>query len=394
MHPVESVSSQVSHNELVLVWAGAVKAVTLSQAALHAQSEAKIARLACSPLDVYLHTAPMFHVGGLSSALAMLHVGARHILTPKFSPAQAVSDMATHCVTSLSAVPAALHDMVKSAQVSHQVLPSVRMLLIGGAAMTPALQQRAEQIFPAARMTLAYGMSEAASSITLQDFPLPRARSPEMRAQHTCVGFPAQKITVRIQPDSSLHDDRVSPGSQPGEIVIHGPSMMLGYWNNPSANQDAYMPDGSFRTGDIGFFDEQGRLWLAGRLKNLIRSGSESVQAAHVQTVLESCPRVVSAAVAGLPDERLGQSVAALIVLPESQHPSAAPCVMPADQLRRVHQHCISQGLSKFQLPRLVVQQHQPLPTTALGKISSPAVVKLLQGVLQQQQQQQPTSRL
>ena len=371
---------------------GPVKGVTLSQAALHAQSEAKIAKLGYSASDIYLHTAPLFHVGGLSSALAMLHVGARHILTPKFSPAQAVAAAARHHVTSLIAVPAALHDMVKSAWAKQQILPSVRMLLIGGGALSPALQQSAEHLFPAARMILAYGMTEAASSITFQDVPLPQRAAPELQPQHTCVGYPAQKSTVHIQADSRLPDVRVHPGMELGEVLIQGPSMMLGYWDDPHANRDAFLPDGSFRTGDIGFLDEQGRLWLAGRLKNLIRSGSESVQATHVQAVLESCPHVVSAAVVGLPDERLGQSVAALVVLPLSQHASAAPCVMAAEQLKALRRHCTAQGLSRFQLPRFVAQQHQLLPTTALGKVSSPAVMKLLQGL--QQQQRRAPSRL
>ncbi|KAK9845181.1 hypothetical protein WJX84_008896 [Apatococcus fuscideae] len=107
---------------------GPVKGVTLSQAALHAQSEAKISKLGYSSSDIYLHTAPLFHVGGLSSALAMLHVGARQILTPKFRAAQAVADVAAHGVTSLIAVPAALHDMgIQQQQQQQQQSPMSRL---------------------------------------------------------------------------------------------------------------------------------------------------------------------------------------------------------------------------------------------------------------------------
>ncbi|KAK9834114.1 hypothetical protein WJX84_003504 [Apatococcus fuscideae] len=276
---------------------GPVKGVTLSQAALHAQSEAKIARLDYAASDVYLHTAPMFHVGGLSSALAMLHVGACQILTPKFSPTQAVSDIVRHGATSLIAVPAALHDLVRAAEAASCSLSTVRMLLIGGGAPSPALELSARKAFPAARMTLAYGMTEAASSISFQDLPLPSAsaapssptsasapaqgsmsaRAPgstsTIEPQHTCVGLPAQKSVIVVQPDSRLQNQSTS-NMQLGEVVIRGPSMMLGYWNNPAANVVAFLPGGGFRTGDIGFLDAQGRLWLAGRLKNLIRSGT------------------------------------------------------------------------------------------------------------------------
>ena len=160
--------------------------------------------------------------------------------------------------------------------------------------------------------------------------------------------------------------------------------MMLGYMNNPAANRDAFTPDGRFCTGDIGFTDNQGRLWLAGRLKNLIRSGSESVQAALVQSVLETCPHICSAAVMGVPHERLGQMVAALVVLPISQYPSSEPSLLLPDQLHQLQQQCLERGLSRFQLPRLVVQQHQPLPKTALGKVNGPAVMAVLRHHQQQ----------
>ena len=175
------------------------------------------------------------------------------------------------------------------------------------------------------------------------------------------------------------------------QVLVRGPSVTLGYRNNQAADQDAFTPDGSFRTGDIGFLDDQGRLWLAGRLKNLIRSGSESVQATNVQSVMESCQHICSAAVVGIPHERLGQMVAALVVMPEAQHPSTQPHVLSSDELHALQQQCLQRGLSRFQLPRLVVQQHQALPKTALGKVNGPAVVSLLQ---QLQQKQQPSARL
>ena len=318
-----------------------------------------------------------------------------------------------HGATSLIAVPAALHDLVRAAEAASCSLSTVRMLLIGGGAPSPALELSARKAFPAARMTLAYGMTEAASSISFQDLPLPSAsaapssptsasapaqgsmsaRAPgstsTIEPQHTCVGLPAQKSVIVVQPDSRLQNQSTS-NMQLGEVVIRGPSMMLGYWNNPAANVVAFLPGGGFRTGDIGFLDAQGRLWLAGRLKNLIRSGSESVQAAHVQTVLESCPQILSAAVMGLPDERLGQSVAALVVVSAMEHSHSQPRIMRAQQLAALQRHCTAQGLSRFQLPRFVVQQQQALPTTALGKISGPRVLQLLQ----QLHQQPPAARL
>ncbi len=173
----------------------------------------------------------------------------------------------------------------------------------------------------------------------------------------------------------------------PLQVLVRGACMTLGYKSNLAANQDAFMPDGSFRTGDIGYIDAKGALWLAGRLKNLIRSGSESVQAAHVQSVLESCPQISSAAVVGIPHERLGQMVAALIVLPPSRYTEPKPGLLLPDQLQALQQQCLQRGLSRFQLPRLVVQQYQQIPSTALGKVNGPAVVSMLHRFRQQQQQ-------
>ena len=209
---------------------GPVKAATLSQAALHAQSEAKIARLGFSASDVYLHTAPMFHVGGLSAALAMLHAGARHILMPKFSPAQAVSDISTYGVTSIIAVPAALHDLVDTAQAKSLTLDTVRMVLIGSAPISTSLEHRSERVFPAALLTLAYGMTETASSITFQDFPLPQSADPRLQKQHTCVGQPVMACTIRMGPDNRLQD-RGSAEHKLGEVMMQSASdCMLCSW--------------------------------------------------------------------------------------------------------------------------------------------------------------------
>ncbi|CAI5953117.1 unnamed protein product [Closterium sp. NIES-65] len=394
---------------------GTPKAAALSHTALILQSLAKLACAGYRHDDAFLHVAPLCHIGGISSLLAMLTACARNVLVPRFLPSHLPRLLSRHRITALIAVPAMLTDLLNacsgektfiavpamltdllSACSSKQPgeqgtsFPLVRTLLVGGGALSPSLQRHTEALFPCARLMLAYGMTEAASSITfamLRDpagaetagaqasarpegqaqaapfdstavpsSPAPAAAAvlslpssaPTASASACCVGFPAPHVQVciaplppddthpppppRLDPHSTLpHQHSHSPlnhpalqSSQPsahkscpvvGEVLTRGPHVMSGYWGRPDETAAVLSPEGWLRTGDMGWIDFSGQLWLLGRRKEMMKSGGENVFCAEVEEAVRAHPGVAAAAAAGVPDERMGEAVAVLLVL-------------------------------------------------------------------------------
>ncbi|KAK9908834.1 hypothetical protein WJX75_003532 [Coccomyxa subellipsoidea] len=290
---------------------GAPKGAVLSHAALHAQALAKLLVVGYRGEDVYLHCAPLYHIGGMSSMLAVLAAGATQVFQPVFSAASTLDLIAAHSVTAFIA-------------------------------------RRLHLLFPYAHCTTAYGMTEACSSITFRPMqpeadpfhsrscapvtsrgPASRPETRPASAEGVCVGDPPPGIEVAVlcstsAAESSEMGTEEAAQSLPrvsavlgavGEVVTRGPHVMLGYWGDPGASTGAILPGGWLRTGDLGRLDAGGALWLLGRLKDVVRSGSENVNAAAVERVLLQVPGVAGAAVVGLPHDRLGEQVSALLVL-------------------------------------------------------------------------------
>jgi acyl-activating enzyme 14 len=229
-------------------------------------------------------------------------------------------------------------------------------------------------------------------------------------------------------------------GDGAGEVMTRGPHVMTRYWGDAAATARALSPDGWLRTGDLGRIDAAGNLWLTGRLKDVIRSGGENVSAPDVERILIRHPGVAEVAVVGLPHPRLGEEVAALVVLhpsvtwaghyatserdagiaksvdavPEGGHvresSGGATCIQgpgqgndpePKEEAGLVlgpgdlRGFCLAVGLSSFKVPRVWAAQRNPLPRNATGKIVKAAVRDVLLGPARAEQDSaSPTSRL
>ncbi|CAI5949872.1 unnamed protein product [Closterium sp. NIES-64] len=317
---------------------GTPKAAALSHTALILQSLAKLACAGYRHDDAFLHVAPLCHIGGISSLLAMLTACARNVLVPRFLPSHLPRLLSRHRITALIAVPAMLTDLLNacsgektfiavpamltdllSACSSKQREPStsfplVRTLLVGGGALSPSLQRHTEALFPCARLMLAYGMTEAASSITFAMLRDPAGAEtagaqasarPEGQAQ----AAPFDSTAVPSQPSAHKSCPVV------GEVLTRGPHVMSGYWGRPDETAAVLSPEGWLRTGDMGWIDFSGQLWLLGRRKEMMKSGGENVFCAEVEEAVRAHPGVAAAAAAGVPDERMGEAVAVLLVL-------------------------------------------------------------------------------
>ncbi|MET7287077.1 long-chain fatty acid--CoA ligase [Streptomyces sp. NPDC005573] len=296
--------------------------------------------------DVTLAVLPLFHVFGLSSVLnTAVRFGTTLVLVPRFEPGAVVDAVERHRVTVFPAVPTMYVALLEAAGRDRD-LSSLRVGVSGGAAMPGEVIRAFEERFPGVVILEGYGLSETASTATFNI-------SAERR-KVLSVGKPVWGVQVRVvDPD----DKPLPPGPRHvGEIVVRGHNVLKGYYKNPEATAEA-MRGGWFHTGDLGYADEDGYLFVVDRKKDLVIRGGYNVYPREIEEVLYGHPAVAEAAVIGRPDDRLGEEVVAVV----SFHPGrqAAPEELIA--------HC-KERLAAYKYPR-EVRVLQELPKGPTGKI-------------------------
>lgn len=263
------------------------------------------------PGDRWLACLPLFHVGGLSILLRSVIYGIGVVLHRRFDAAAANRAIDQQGVTIASLVAAMLTRMLDE-RGGLRYPPHLRAVLLGGGPAPLPLLERATAAGMPVLQT--YGLTETASQVA--------TLSPEDALRKLgSAGKPLFPTRVRI-----LHDGRPAPPGQVGEIAVFGPTVTPGYWNRPDATAAALV-DGWLRTGDMGYVDGEGYLYVVDRREDLIISGGENVYPAEVEAVLVEHPAVVEAAVVGAPDERWGQVPVAFVALRPGYHPSETELV-------------------------------------------------------------------
>ncbi|XP_057972299.1 2-succinylbenzoate--CoA ligase, chloroplastic/peroxisomal [Malania oleifera] len=366
---------------------GRPKGVTISHSALIVQSLAKIDVVGYNEDDVYLHAAPLCHIGGISSALAMLMKGGSHVIIPKFEARLALDAIEQHHVTSLITVPAIMADLVSLIRTKEtwKGKQSVKKILNGGGSLTAQLINEATKFFPKAKLLSAYGMTEACSSLTFMTLYDPKHESSNRSHQIVdgiksnsvqqldvfCVGKPAPHVKLRI---------RVEESSNVGRILTSGPHVMLGYWGEALAKTSSPCDEGWLDTGDVGRIDGHGNLWLIGRASGRIKSGGENVYPEEVEAVLSQHPGVSCIVVVGVPDVRLTEMVVACICLKENwqwiDDHSTVVSKQPHLSSDALRQFCKERNLTGFKIPKLFVVWREPFPVTLTGKLRRDQVKK------------------
>ncbi len=308
-------------------------------------------RLGLLPHDRWLSCLPLYHVGGLAVVFRSCLYGTAIVLHERFELEAFNHSLDHDQITLTSVVPTMLHRLLVRRQ--GQPWPSsLRHILLGGAAATGELL--AAGLASGAPIATTYGLTEAASQVATM-------RPEDVINKPRSVGKALMFSTIRIIDEVG---DPMLPGEK-GEIVISGPTVMAGYYQNPDATAKT-IRNGELYTGDIGYLDEEGDLWVVQRRSDLINSGGENVYPAEVESVLRQHPAVAAVAVVGLPDSEWGERVAALVEC----HPDAA--VSAAELLAFSRQR-----LAGYKQPRLIAFT-PALPQTASGKIERRAVIKLL----------------
>jgi long-chain acyl-CoA synthetase len=295
---------------------------------------------------------PLFHVTGcLATMMLNYFVGGKLVLMPvgKFDPDIAMQIMEAERVTSFGGVPTIMWRILESPNRERYDLSSVQRASYGGAPAPRELVERIEQVFPNLRKTLAtaYGLTETASVAT--------AISGEDYFAHPgSVGRPAPTVEVRIVDEIGID---AAPGER-GEVWIKGPNVMArGYWRRPDANETSFS-EGWFRTGDIGYLDEDGYLYLVDRAKDMIIRGGENIYSVEVEHVLFDHPDVIDAAVVGVPHKTLGEEVKAVVQVRPGSTATAAD----------LREFC-ARHLADFKVPEHLEIRHEPLPRNPAGKV-------------------------
>jgi acyl-CoA synthetase (AMP-forming)/AMP-acid ligase II len=294
-----------------------------------------------------LHAAPMFHLADLATWTAMLVTGGTHVILPEFTPVGVLSSVEEHQITDVLLVPTMIRLLVDYPQADRFDVSRLNHLIYGGSPMASAVLERARKTFAEAGFVQAYGMTELAPVATLllpADHDLPELAWSAGRAAPHC--------ELRIVGT----DGAEQPRRAVGEIIARGDHVTPGYWQRPDESARA-LRDGWMHTGDAGFMDERGFVYVVDRIKDMIISGGENVYSAEVERALSAHPAVAASAVIGLPDEQLGERVHALVVLaPEAD---ATP-----GELR---EFC-RQQLAGYKIPR-AVEVVDALPISAAGKV-------------------------
>ena len=308
-------------------------------------------KLGVMPNDRWLACLPLYHVGGLAILFRSCIYGTTVVLHDGFEVDAVLGSLARDDITIVSLVPTMLSRLMECG-LSGKTAPNLRLVLLGGAAATTdLLAQASAASLPVA---ITYGLTEACSQVATM---LPATT----REKPGSVGQPLFSTEILILED----DGREAPPNIPGEITIKGPTVMRGYYEDQPATA-ASLHGSSLHTGDIGYKDDDGDLWVLDRRSDLIVSGGENVYPAEVERVLTGHPSVKVACVIGLPHPDWGKQVAAIVVL----HDGAS---LSADELleySRLH-------LAGYKQPRAIFFS-DTLPLTGSGKVQRKKVVENL----------------
>jgi acyl-CoA synthetase (AMP-forming)/AMP-acid ligase II len=258
--------------------------------------------------EVYLAFLPFFHVFGMQATMNRpLRDGACCVVMRRFDLAEFLQNIERYRVTQLSVVPPIVLALAKSPLVEQYDLSSLRRINCGAAPLDPALQQAA-----GARIGLpirqGYGMTESSLGITVTSSALPEAD--KIKPGASGVLLPNMQARV-VEPDTGQN----LPTGQKGEILVRGPNIMRGYLHNPQMTDEMIDAEGWMHTGDIGYFDEEGYLFVTDRLKELIKVKGRQVAPAMLEGVLLEHPDILDAAVIGVTDEERGEVPRAFVVV-------------------------------------------------------------------------------
>lgn len=295
--------------------------------------------------DVYGHVTPSFHAASIGGVATAFSTGAEVAILAMFTPAGTLDLVESAGVTHIVLVPVMVRMVLDDAAYLPDRLRSLRRLGYGASPMPRGQLDRLMTDLPDCGLGQGYGMTEGLfiSSLGPEDH----------RAGGDCLRSAGRPTAiVRIEGP----DGEEAPVGTPGEVCVRSGSFMVGYWNRPEATADAFR-GGWLHTGDVGYFDDEGFLYLVDRAKDMIVSGGENVYSAEVESAISTHPAVADVAVFGIPSEQWGEAVHAVVVPREGATLSAEDVIAHARE-----------QIAGYKVPRSVEFRSEPLPVSGAGK--------------------------
>ncbi|PTX61804.1 2-furoate---CoA ligase [Melghirimyces profundicolus] len=318
----------------------------------YASVTAHIIQQGYEPFDSTLGAIPLYHTMGLHCFLSIMMLNGKFVVVPEFDSYEAAQKITEEGISCLYLTPTMYHDMVNDTRMEDFDFTSLRTIGYAGSPMSKTLISKCDQLFRPEKFVNHYGSTEVYTFTTCTD----------VRKKPGCAGKPGIHQNIRlVSPDTegnSEPSDIVSPGEM-GEIIVDTRSVeaFKGYWNRPDATRKA-IRKGWYFTGDLGVFDDEGELYVIGRLDEMILSGGENIHPHEIESVLSEHPAVKEAVVIGEQDDRWGQIISAFIV-PKDR----SVTVQDLDLFCKEHQK-----LSNYKRPRKYVFVSE-IPRMPSGKI-------------------------
>jgi long-chain acyl-CoA synthetase len=324
---------------------GRPKGVCLTYANMTASMFDSAVGLALTYDDIWMHAAPMFHLVDAWAVWAMPLLGGVQV-PMHFEPELFMKTAERTSTTAVALPPTLINMVINHPNVRDFDLSSLRMIMFGGSPTPLGLLQKAASILPTAYIH-AYGITETSGIVTL-------LRPESIASKRGAAGHPVAHIRAAVMDDRG----KTLPANTVGEVVIGGQRVMQGYWNNADATRDA-LRDGWYRTGDMGYFDDENNLYIVDRKKDMIITGGENVYSVEVESVISTHPAVFEVAVVGVPDERWGEAVKGIVVLRPNVRASEEELIT----------FCRDK-IAGYKIPKSIEFSTEALPKTGPGKIA------------------------
>jgi acyl-CoA synthetase (AMP-forming)/AMP-acid ligase II len=306
-----------------------------------------VATMQLTAQDAFLNMLPLFHITGLNLAFSVMHAGGKNVVMERFEPAAVLQHIENENISVLGSFPPILSHLMEAADAGQNELAPLKHVL---GIDSPDTISQFEEKFDSHFWVL-YGQTETSGFVTLSPF----AEKPGSAGQQGLL------VNMKLVDD----DEREVTAGAKGEVVVQGPLVFQGFWQQEAANRETFR-QGWHHTGDLGRLDEDGYLWFEGRKpeKELIKPGGENVYPAEVEKVILEHPAVMEVSVIGVPDPKFGEGIKAICVLKENENLAAGDLI-----------EFVAQRIARYKKPRYV-QFVEMLPKSKKGSIDREAVKK------------------
>ena len=315
-----------------------------------------------SPPETNVLVMPLYHVAGMQALMAGIYGGRTIALMRQFEEKEWFETVQREKATRVMVVPTMLKRIVEYPDFDKYDLSSVRVVTYGAAACPYEVLKQTIERFPGRALINAFGGTETSSTIAalraedqvITGKETEAEKEKKLKRLASSIGLPTEDVEIQVR-DA---DGNELPAGETGEIVVRGPRIMKGYWKDEEKTKKAFTPDGWYRTGDMGYKDEEGYIYLSGRSDDIIVRGGENIGPDEVEGTLYSHPKIEEAAVIGVKDVEWGQQVVAVVRLRQNETATE----------KEIIDFCRPR-LAGFKRPSSVIFVQEELPKTSTGKI-------------------------